>query len=310
MPYLGSAFTASVDSEVSCTTTDECVLAVGWTPGCALASRRGGGWRTVTNGSLSLGGDALSDEFLACDYPSWCAVAGVTDNGRGRPALLMERSGGAFTSVGVQGTARRAIGPLSCTSATTCALGLGGGLEVTDGGATWRLRPTPSGARLLYLDCADAFRCQALATTGGVFGPYEMDVTTDGGRSWSRLGLRLPPGALLHGLSCPSFTSCAAIGETDTVTAGQYSYGQPFVATTTDGWRHLAVSRGPGQKTLIVGISCWSADDCMATGYPGMRNGSGEVGGPPVVYDTLDGWRTWRSSPVASIEAGAAVHSP
>jgi hypothetical protein len=71
-------------------------------------------------------------------------------------------------------------------------------------------------------------------------------------------------GSILSAISCPSLTSCVAVGSNGTT-------GAPFVATEDGVWTLGRAPGVPGKDVNWLGVSCWSPSGCMAVGWANSR---------------------------------------
>lgn len=91
-----------------------------------------------------------------------------------------------------------------------------------DGGTTWRRREVPGGyTNFGGVDCPAIGVCEAVG-----YGPNAILGTVDGGRTWTPQG---PDTAFLRAISCPTQSTCVAVGETDA--------GRGAIYRTTSGGR-------------------------------------------------------------------------
>jgi hypothetical protein len=146
------------------------------------------------------------------------------------------------------------------------------------------------------LSCATTKVCWVTGTTWATGGPAVAE-TTDGGTTWTDktpAGWASAPWWALA-IDCPTATTCWMVGPT--------GFAQdPSAEKTTDGgatWTLFSnlptVPSTPIGSYELNGISCVSADSCVATG--GLNGGFG----PARAISTTDGGATW------SLSAGAAL---
>jgi photosystem II stability/assembly factor-like uncharacterized protein len=123
---------------------------------------------------------------------------------------------------------------LSCSDALHCQAhvatrgGQTGGLGIirtSDGGSTWQLSPVLAGqtGELWTVTCPTAVDCWAvggtLLGTNSTPGVGFILATHDGGQTWTQVPI--PNGlTMVEGISCPSVTSCFAIGGSQTSVTG------------------------------------------------------------------------------------------
>jgi hypothetical protein len=175
---------------------------------------------------------------------------------------------------------------VSCPSAASCTavggygvhpeIGEGATLaEHWDGGSSWTIQETPSPpgtywSELTGVSCASATSCTAV-------GDYQL---TDHGESlpfaehwdgstWNVQTMPSPPGALdirLRAVSCPSATSCTAVGDYDSS-----AYPAPTFAEYWDGstWtiQTMPSAEPADHFALLNGVSCTAPGKCTAAGW-------------------------------------------
>jgi hypothetical protein len=102
-------------------------------------------------------------------------------------------------------------------------------IRTSDGGSTWQLTPVLSGqtGNVWGITCPTSDDCWAVGgTTVGTNsapGAGFILATRDGGQTWTQVSI---PGGLsiVQGISCPSATSCFAIGGSQTSVDGQLNH--------------------------------------------------------------------------------------
>jgi hypothetical protein len=198
------------------------------------------------------------------------------------------------------------ISPVSCVRGTQFCVAITGdtknivnggnigqaALVTRNAGRTWAGHATlPSTFLVTALSCATPKVCWATGTTWATGGPAVAE-STDGGRQWTD---RTPAGWATVpwwavSIDCVSATTCWMAGPT--------GFSQdPSVEETTDGgatwtvFTNLPAVPATALGTYeLSGISCVSADSCVAVG--GLNGGSG----PARVIVTTDGGATWSLS--------------
>ncbi|MBO0806486.1 MAG: exo-alpha-sialidase, partial [Nocardiopsaceae bacterium] len=193
------------------------------------------------------------------------------------------------------GWTRNTAGPksgfLSCAAHGACYDASGNALYVTqDTGRTWTAIQMPGGASFTSaLDCPAAGHCLA---GGKIEGHDVLLMTDDGGIHWSYRAL--PPGdGFVSSLQCQTDTTCHALAGTF---PAPHSYmqkpGEIWLLTTGDAGRNWSRHDFPAAD-LIDGLSCWSANDCVATGGTGKNGKGGFYGTRGIALRTTDGGATW-----------------
>ena len=150
---------------------------------------------------------------------------------------------------------------ISCPSTTFCAaVGANSVVTTTNGGASWVAGSLPSSS-------ADAISCGAAMVCVAMDG-NSVVTTTNGGSSWNASGT-VPGDPVIAGISCPSTTFCAAVGNN-----GGICLGPPIntcneaavIATTTDGGTTWTTQNPGGPGDSFSAVSCPSTSECTAVG--------------------------------------------
>jgi hypothetical protein len=200
--------------------------------------------------------------------------------------------------------------PVSCVAGTpVCVVvtldlsvqGINGGigygaLVTTNGGATWKGHPISASSSInpLAISCPTTRIC--LVAGAGPEDQPEVAKSTNGGATWKLVTPADWANAAFswwpNSIDCVSATTCWVAGETANSTQN------PEVARTTDGGKSWTTfsnlpavpPNSNGDTYLLNGISCSSADSCVAGG--GINGGPG----PAAVISTTDGGATWSMS--------------
>ena len=172
---------------------------------------------------------------------------------------------------------------IACTSPSTCVeVGDGGRIKrTTDGGSTWSDAASPFNKGLTQVRCPSDSICYATGDRGTVLR------SSDGGSTW--VFLSSLDGNPLYGLACPTAAVCYATdiyAHVMKTSDGGTSWTMQRTPVTTPG---LAVpgSGGPNPFAGLFGISCPTADTCVAVG------GFPPAGTDPPIVTTTDGGNTW-----------------
>jgi photosystem II stability/assembly factor-like uncharacterized protein len=146
-------------------------------------------------------------------------------------------------------------------------------------------QPAPAGTgELGAVSCADALHCWAV----GIPGPNApattaapvtvIAATVNGGRTWFAQSPPLPAPPELSGISCPTFTSCMAVGSTGAVP------GAGIVLTTRNGGITWTTSTVPTGAFVLDSVLCTSLTACTAITSDGTNTWSAR---------TVDFGQTW-----------------
>jgi hypothetical protein len=163
--------------------------------------------------------------------------------------------------------------------------------------------PAPAAAHKLFgVSCVTAKDCLAVGAEWNAVkrtsGPL---AETWNGTTWRTVGVKLPRGAtggMLSGVSCVSATRCVAVGSYGTGGSSEFA-----LADIWDGkaWTPARLPAAAGARTSLDGVSCKSAESCVAVG---AYQAGGRAGAP--LAEIWNG-KTWtQTMPPASI-GGLAV---
>jgi hypothetical protein len=179
----------------------------------------------------------------------------------------------------VSGAAQVVLESVSCQSSKSCvAAGYYSpttntkdeiGIAEVWNGSTWRVSKAPAEpfSNLDTVSCPTATYC----VVGGGYetsaGSFVWALSFDGAH-WRTLSLPQPTTTNNHfqyisGVSCPSTTSCAAVGVS--VNGSNHSTGITEVLSA-GAWHVKTVSWPAGQQSLLISVSCPTASYCIATG--------------------------------------------
>lgn len=186
-------------------------------------------------------------------------------------------------SKGVSRQAKHRVGAgwaVRVTLSVACLMALPGAnapAATGSGWSVWRL-PVPSSAEAFPLSCSSDAACTAVATYFP-FPSSDRDVLFAlrwNGDGWSREVMAEPAGSstvLVSGISCPSLSSCVAVGGSTTgVRAGPYV---PLVERWNGAvWsvERVPAPAGPGLSSQLSSVSCASPVACTAVGGSVSRN--------------------------------------
>jgi hypothetical protein len=251
---------------------------------------------------------------VSCVAGSQFCVAITTDsadvqNGLIGPVdLVTTDSGKTWTAYNDLFPAVMEVQHLSCATTKVC-VGFDQAklVETTDGGVTWReWEPSAwtaaDGVPILNaIDCVSAASCWLAGVTpvSGGGEPYLAQLRNGSVfpvASLSRLGRDGTSRAYeLNGISCPSASSCTAVGTMVTKEANG-GRSQSAISVTTGGsgvgWR-LTTMFGDGYAT---GVSCVGQGYNWITGPASTCFAVGGASGSPVITVSHDNGQTWTSA--------------
>ncbi len=250
---------ATVDA-VSCGSVSNC-MAAGATAGfgSAVTNSTDGGTSWATSFVAPYGVDDL--DAVSCPSPSVCTAGGTAEGGLlngaalGPGVVVNSTDGGATWIPQALPAGVATLSSISCASTSVCeALGSTSTgnpaiVGTTNGGSTWQSQSVPSGfAANGQLSCGSASDCTAV-NGGGLFG------TTDGGSTWA--SETAPAGVGLESVSCPSATTCTAVG---------FNGSSPAIVTTSDGGTTWNSQAAPSGSFTLLSVDCPSTTACVAMG--------------------------------------------
>jgi hypothetical protein len=224
---------------------------------------------------------------VSCPSPRFCTAVGFYDDvQRLAQSTLIETRASAHWSVVTSpnaGTGDNNFLGVSCASVRQCvAVGFSKSNDTYQtlieswNGTRWSIAPSPNvGTVNNILDgvsCVSATSCEAVG--------YDFDTNNPTGvvqstlvESWNGMQWSIMPspnregdGNILYGVSCPSSTSCEAVGY-----AIPHQPNAPAFETLTESWNGTSWSIVPsGNKgtsaSLLLGVSCVAANTCEAVG--------------------------------------------
>ena len=268
---------SSLDA-VSCVSTTFC-LAVGndaSTQRGVIEEDDGSGWTAISDPETSL--DLLSN--VSCVSEDFCVVVGSTPDDNEEP--IVETWNGTTMTVVPSPTV--AVGQssflvgVSCTSTTFCvAVGFTdfssqAALIEMWNGVAWSITSAPHSGTgntdsLDNVSCTSDVACTAVGSTST--GSNVVPVAESwNGQTWSVEPTPAPgPNAQLFDVSCPSSSTCMAVGEILAVAEPDQGPNQIFAESWNgSSWVASTISDASTNDGL-VGVSCADSTDCVAVGY-------------------------------------------
>jgi hypothetical protein len=232
---------------------------------------------------------------VSCPSANDCVAVGINENAeatvKGGGALIQTWNGKAWSSVAPKapkGALSTDLLGVSCATAKSCvAVGLylnsrdaGVPLAETWNGKRWTpgtpARPAGStGGQLDNVSCRTAKSCVAVGSYDTPAGSAALAETWNG-TSWTMARPPEPQGSVtgeLLKLSCPSATYCLAVGLSSSNTA-EFALADRW---NGNGWTRTPVQPPASAKhdADLTGVSCTSAENCVAVGVGVARTGGG-----------------------------------
>ena len=278
---------------IDCTSAAHC-LAIGYPAegsSAAFLETTDGGkvWRArAVPRSLAL------PEALSCANGSDCWAVGLAD-GRVNAAVARTTDGGRVWTresiPALQTTMSSSFG-ISCASPADCVVTGYAALTTTNGGRTWTKHATPGGAPLGLVTCPSTTDCYAVFNVTSAVPSNEQTylyTSTNGGVTWKDVLSQPRHVAGLGAVSCPSTSTCVAVGYgytprrngTDTL------YGLSELTSTSG--RHWA-------ETTVAKAQALFADSCVVKTRDCIAGGSTSAGA--VILKSANDGVTWTSEPL------------
>jgi hypothetical protein len=310
---------------ISCSSANSC-LAVGTvgTEGGVLTGSptadawNGKIWRAIPVRLPQGTGGGLTG--VSCKAGTCLAIGDVSPNAGGYSSGVAFRwNGEKLTPIPAPppaGGEEETLDNVSCVTATDCitmvdSMTSGGAVIDTWNGVRWTSQAAadPDGVAeyLVTISCVSAAYCvlggddpdspgsikPALASWNGATitpmrtpAPAATDVSTDND----------PP--VIYGVSCVSRISCVAVGTYNTDSQSTTGFGFTEVLSGTT-WREATISAPPGtSRSMLYGVSCLTADSCLAVGSAVWSIG-GSLASAAVVSYNGSQW-TWQTDVPAS----------
>jgi hypothetical protein len=236
-----------------------CCAALGMLVGASHASAAG--WAVqATQPELGLPNGDLHG--VSCSSSNACIAVGTKQADQWNGTAWSLVSGGSGDAV-------------SCTPTGWCAaVNSAGSAAGTIGtkiwnGNAWRsvAAPEPAGATsatLAAVSCRSKSACTAVGNSVATAGQATPLIESWDGASWHIATVPSPSGTTveLDGVSCPTNTSCIAVGHADSHTIAEHWNGTS--------WSIQPTPDGPGGGTPnghLLAVSCAASDACEAVGY-------------------------------------------
>ena len=227
---------------------------------------------------------------VACAATNSCYAVGYYNDSAGYDLTLVEHWNGTswaiVSSPNPTGAKGSQLLGVRCPAANWCAAvgtydnasGTGLPLAETWNGHTWTVQPTPvpagsTGSYLVGLGCASTAFCTAVGYYYTGAGTSQALAEQWNGRSWVISPTPSLPGSkqsLLSGVSCPTTSTCVAVGTVFPTSGPNGPYAEIWNGR---GWTVEAtpLPAGSGGANLAA-VACSSATTCTAVGvYYGSR---------------------------------------
>jgi hypothetical protein len=294
---------------VSCPSATSC-LAVGAGSGTLAVRWNGTAWRSQTTPNPATGTE-FSLNAVSCPTTTDCLAAGEYVSG-GFDLLLAERWNGSQWRLQSMPTpspisSQVFVGGISCAATSACMLvgnhdnAAGAQVSIAErwNGLTWTILsvPVPSGAKSTSLNgvsCVSSSDCVAVGGYDLSAGCCVQPLSERwNGTNWMLLpAISVNAASDFNGISCPSSTSCDAVGFSSPGTSALSTLAEHWNGSA---WRVRTTPNPAGSHSSdLWEVSCPSSGSCTAAGN------DVEAGGVSRVF--AEGWNgtTWTTEAVPS----------
>ena len=270
----------AVLEDVSCSSSESC-LAVGYEQPTSESRKPlaelwdGSEWSLATIEGSEGEAEWAQLSSVSCLSAGSCLATGTREDGEGTQPIASSYDGSSLSPSTPPEATTGHIQDLSCSTSTSClAVGYEGvdAFALAYNGTEWVTQPaqTPEGksAELRGVFCNSSGACTAVgwATGGGETTTLAERINT----AWS---LESPPNpdnanySNLQDVSCPSATSCLAVGHTNASESGT-------LAESWDGEEWSLLEAGGGEERWPSDVSCGTLESCWVAGTEGSGTGA------------------------------------
>jgi hypothetical protein len=220
-------------------------------------------------------------QSVSCISASACHAVGNYVNVSGVERPLVESWNGTAWSVTPSpnnGTSSSALSGVSCVSATFCeavgnAVSASNAVQTlveTWNGTSWSITTSPNsgtGTNVLEaVSCVSTTFCKAVGYYSNASNLIQTLVESWNGTAWSIVA---SPNAgtgtnSLYGISCPTVTSCMAVGGSTAASGASQTLTESWKGTT---WAIVTSPNNGTGTNLLNGVTCVSGGPCVAVGY-------------------------------------------
>jgi hypothetical protein len=277
---------------VTCLTASSCIAVGSYTEHLGHARPLVGRW-TGTTWQMTpapIPADSTSETTaelrgVACASTNRCFAVGTVN--QGSDAMLVEQWNGTAWSVVLEGdppgNSESALSGISCRNSTTC-YAAGSSFDGSNfhplverwNGTSWTVVPSPNpaggiGGAFSGVSCRSTPACFAVgAYFSNTTKTLRTLVETWTGTAWAVVASPNPGGqsdVTLRSISCPSTTSCFAVGGTQP--RAQTDPWQTLIERWNGtAWSIVASPNPPGaHHSVLQGVDCSSTSDCWAVGF-------------------------------------------
>jgi len=280
-------------SSIDCTSAAHCLAVADVAEGASAA------FLETTDGGAVWSAHAAPRQLalagaLSCANGSDCWAVGLAPD-RFHAAVARTTDGGRVwtaESIPALVTAMSSPFSISCASSADCVVTGEAALTTTNGGKTWAKHAVPGGVPLGPVTCPSTRDCYAVFNVTSAVPTNEetfLYTSTNGGATWKDVLSDPRHVAGLGGISCPTTTTCVAVGDGYTPRRGGGDTLYGLSELTSTGGRHWA-------QTTVAKAQGLFADSCAAATRHCIAGGQTSAGA--VILRSANDGRTWTSEPL------------
>jgi hypothetical protein len=231
---------------------------------------------------------------LSCSNGSDCWAVGLAGD-RFKAAVARTTDGGLeWTSESIPALETAMSSPfgISCTSSTRCLVTGDASLTTTNGGKTWAKHAIPGGSPFGPVTCPSTKDCYAVFNVTSAVPSNEetfLYTSANGGVTWKKVLADPRHVAGLGGISCPSATTCVAVGNGYTPRGNGTDTFYGVSELTSTGGSHWAPSTTAKAQVLFADSCAEATRDCVA---------GGQTSAGAVLLKSANDGTTWTSEPL------------
>jgi hypothetical protein len=231
---------------------------------------------------------------LSCANGSDCWAVGLAPD-RFHAAVARTTDGGRVwtaESIPALETAMSSPFGISCASSADCVVTGEAALTTTNGGRTWVKHALPGGVPLGPVTCPSTRDCYAVSNVTSAIPSNEetfLYTSANGGVTWKDVLSKPRHVAGLGGVSCPTTTTCVAVGYGYTPRGGGADTLYGLSELTSTSGRHWAQTTVAKARALFAGSCAATTRDCIA---------GGETSAGAVILRSANDGGTWTSEPL------------
>lgn len=279
------------------------VLLVGFVVGLMVGGTFASAPRASLAGAVSARPNVVASEpsFLkaASCFATSCWAVGYQETPEAGARTLVEHWNGTTSPSIVPSPSPYFVNTLSgvsCPSTTSCwAVGDAASRSASKAlmehwnGVSWSIVTIPSAGGLSSVSCANPTSCSAVGSA----------IEHWNGTRWSIEAGAVPPrsfdgGAAPIGVSCPSTTTCIAVGVADRANGQPGVWVEDWNGTS---WKYVSSPDLHTSYSLLYSVTCARTTDCWAAGT--------ELGKTPGLHPLLEHWNGTQWSLVNTPDASA-----